>query len=176
MTTIRPATSDDAEMLAHLAECTFRDTFATADNHADLDRYCATSFGPEIQQQEILDPNCVTLLAEIEDQPVAFAQVLLHSPKACLPVDRSSELRRLYVSQEWHGRGVARDVMTHVMATVTDAGAGHIWLGVWEHNPRAIAFYRKYGFEVVGEHVFQFGNDPQRDLVMMATVKDVSMP
>jgi len=41
-----------------------------------------------------------------------------------------------------------------------------VWLGVWEHNPRAIAFYRKWGFEAVGEHVFVVGTDPQRDLVM----------
>jgi ribosomal protein S18 acetylase RimI-like enzyme len=48
-------------------------------------------------------------------------------------------------------------------------GAGHetMWLGVWEHNERALAFYRKWGFEVVGEHIFQVGDDPQNDLLMV---------
>jgi len=45
-------------------------------------------------------------------------------------------------------------------------GLRGVWLGVWEHNPRALAFYRKFGFEAVGEQVFLLGNDPQRDLVM----------
>ncbi|MEL6322107.1 MAG: N-acetyltransferase, partial [Cyanobacteria bacterium J06626_14] len=72
--------------------------------------------------------------------------------------------------KEWHGRGVAHKLMAKILSTASDAGADHIWLGVWEHNPRAIAFYGKYGFRVVGEHTFQFGSDPQRDLVMMAEV------
>jgi ribosomal protein S18 acetylase RimI-like enzyme len=41
-----------------------------------------------------------------------------------------------------------------------------VWLGVWEHNPRAIAFYKKYGFISVGEHPFPLGGDLQRDIVM----------
>ena len=45
-------------------------------------------------------------------------------------------------------------------------GAQTLWLGVWERNPRALAFYGKCGFVDVGEHVFLFGTDPQTDRVM----------
>ncbi len=168
--TIRPAQSDDAAALAHLAERTFRDTFTEEDNHADMELHCAENFGVAIQRQDILAPNDVILLAEIDDQLVAFAQVRLHSPKACVAAQRPSELHRLYVEKAWHGRGVAHQLMPQVLAKATQTGADAIWLGVWEENPRAISFYRKYGFNVVGEHVFQFGNDPQRDLVMMANL------
>jgi ribosomal protein S18 acetylase RimI-like enzyme len=41
-----------------------------------------------------------------------------------------------------------------------------MWLGVWEHNPRAIAFYHKHGFVDVGDHVFLLGEDPQTDIIM----------
>ena len=50
--------------------------------------------------------------------------------------------------------------MTEIIAAARSGGSGCIWLSVWEHNPRAIAFYRKYAFEVAGEHVFQVGTDP----------------
>lgn len=171
LATIRQASINDAEALAHLAERTFRDTFTEENNLTDMDLHCTKNFGIEIQQQEILDPNYATILAEIDTKPVAFAQVRLHSPKDCVKAHRPSELYRLYVSKEWHGRGVAQQVMSHVLSTAAHAGANQIWLGVWEHNPRAVAFYHKYGFKVVGEHVFQFGHDPQRDLIMMAEVK-----
>ena len=46
------------------------------------------------------------------------------------------------------------------------AGADVVWLGVWEENPRGIAFYRKCGFAVVGSHIFVVGTDPQRDVLM----------
>ena len=46
--------------------------------------------------------------------------------------------------------------------------AGHetIWLGVWERNARAQAFYKKWDFRAVGEHMFQLGSDTQRDILM----------
>ena len=171
MLTIRQAHSDDSEALAYIAKRTFRETFATKDNLTDTEFYCSKNFGTEIQRQEILDPNCATLLAEVKGQLVAFAQVRLHSPKDCVAADQPSELHRLYVGKEWHGRGVAHKLMSKILSTASDAGADHIWLGVWEHNPRAIAFYGKYEFRVVGEHIFQFGSDPQRDLVMAAEVE-----
>jgi ribosomal protein S18 acetylase RimI-like enzyme len=42
----------------------------------------------------------------------------------------------------------------------------YIWLGVWEHNPKAISFYEKNGFTVFGQKVFQMGEDQQRDFMM----------
>jgi ribosomal protein S18 acetylase RimI-like enzyme len=39
-------------------------------------------------------------------------------------------------------------------------------LGVWEHNPEAIAFYRGWGFEQIGTHTFQLGASAQTDFVM----------
>jgi len=53
---------------------------------------------------------------------------------------------------------------------VEGRGADVVWLGVWERNPRAISFYKKFGFIEVGDHVFPLGNDPQRDIVMARPV------
>ncbi len=60
----------------------------------------------------------------------------------------------------------ARDLMDAALDAIADRGSDVAWLGVWERNPRAIAFYAKYGFVPVGAHVFTVGRDPQRDLVM----------
>ncbi|MEM7063498.1 MAG: GNAT family N-acetyltransferase [Cyanobacteria bacterium P01_B01_bin.77] len=166
MVIIRAAYPDDADALAQLAERTFRDTFMTENNSIEMALHCAQNFGPEIQHREIQDPNYVTLLGDLEGDLVAFAQVRLHSPKECICAKYPSELYRFYVSSEWHGRGLSHQAMAQVLAAVTRRGADYIWLGVWEYNPRAIAFYRKYGFRTVGEHIFQLGTDPQRDLIM----------
>jgi hypothetical protein len=41
-----------------------------------------------------------------------------------------------------------------------------VWLSVWDQNPRAIAFYRKVGFEDVGSTEFGVGSDRQTDRIM----------
>ena len=76
------------------------------------------------------------------------------------------ELQRLYIAADWHGRGIAQQLMETALAIAIDSGCDTLWLGVWEDNPRAIAFYNKYGFQAVGEHSFRLGEDLQRDIVM----------
>lgn len=48
-----------------------------------------------------------------------------------------------------------------------EAGAVTLWLGVWERNPHAIAFYGKAGFVEVGAHTFVVGTDPQTDRIIV---------
>jgi diamine N-acetyltransferase len=67
---------------------------------------------------------------------------------------------------EWHGKGIAQDLMNAGIEEMRRHGSDVVWLGVWEHNPRAIAFYKKIGFIEVGDHVFPLGSDLQRDIVM----------
>jgi ribosomal protein S18 acetylase RimI-like enzyme len=170
MVAIRRASPDDAPALARLAEFTFRDTFTSANDSADMDLHCSRNFGAEIQLREIENPTLVTILGEEDGELVAFAQVRFNSPIECVSAKRPSELYRLYVTNRWHGLGIAYELMKEVLATVRLAASDRIWLGVWERNARALAFYRKFGFEVVGNHAFQLGNDPQRDLVMALEV------
>jgi ribosomal protein S18 acetylase RimI-like enzyme len=56
--------------------------------------------------------------------------------------------------------------MRTVEQVARDLGGRTLWLGVWERNPRAIAFYTKCGFADVGEHAFVFGTEQQSDRVM----------
>ncbi len=84
----------------------------------------------------------------------------------CVAGPGAIELWRFYVLREWHGQGIAQALMERVRAEAAARGAATLWLGVWDQNPRAQAFYRKCGFVDVGDHVFLFGTDPQRDRVM----------
>jgi ribosomal protein S18 acetylase RimI-like enzyme len=73
---------------------------------------------------------------------------------------------RIYADREWHGRGVAAALMRACVAQARDWRCDVVWLGVWEDNPRAIAFYEKTGFRAVGRQTFLLGSDVQHDLVM----------
>lgn len=165
---IRRADESDAGPLAILAERTFRATFTANNQAVDMDLHCEQSFGPEIQLRELQDSGVVTLVAEVEGKLVAFAQLRLTSSTESVNASRPCELYRIYLSSEWHGRGLAQQLMDEVLRAAVAAKCDCIWLGVWELNPRAIAFYQKFGFSVVGEHTFKLGEDPQIDLVMAA--------
>lgn len=165
--TIRRAVPADAPVLAELALRTFLDTFVHTSDPGDLATYTARVYGPEQQAAEIADPAIVTLLAEIGEEPAGYAQVRATQPPECLAGERDLvELGRIYVDRPWHGRGVAHRLMDASLAAAAELGARSIWLGVWEHNDRAIAFYQKCGFRDVGSHIFLFGSTPENDRVM----------
>ena len=80
------------------------------------------------------------------------------------------ELKRLYVTRAFHGRRVAQALMEAALELARTRGAKTMWLGVWERNPRAVAFYAKYGFARVGEHTFMLGGDAQTDWLLARSV------
>ena len=173
MVTIRRAVSADAAPLASLAESTFRETFAAENSPQNMTLHCAQNFSAEIQGREIADPQSITFLAEVDGTLVGFAQLRLAQSSRYVPGMRPSELHRIYVLSQWHGRGVAQSLMRAVAETAAQEDSDCVWLGVWEHNSKALAFYRKRGFRVVGDHTFMLGRDQQRDLLLAAQVNEL---
>jgi ribosomal protein S18 acetylase RimI-like enzyme len=165
-TLIRRAKDDDAPRLAEFAQRTSVETFAADNSAEDMAAHVAKSFGPAIQLAEIRDPDMTTLLAELGPHMAGFAQVRRGSPPPCVAGPSPVELRRFYVDRPYHGRGIAQSLMRTVDELARELGGRTLWLGVWERNPRAIAFYAKCGFVDVGEHAFMFGTDQQTDRVM----------
>ena len=152
--------------LAALAERTFRDTFGADNRPEDLALHLATYYGAEQQAREIADPTIITLVADSAGGLVAFAQLRRGAAPACVTGAAPIEIQRFYVASEWHGRGLAQALMAQALDTARDAGAETVWLGVWERNPRAIAFYTKAGYVDVGSHTFVVGTDPQTDRIL----------
>lgn len=163
---IRAANLADAKRLAGLAERTFRAAFADQNTAADMDLHCKRSYSEAMQAAEISNPGMATFVAEQGGQLSGYAQLRWGGVPACIAGELPAEIQRLYVAAEWHGTGVAQRLMEACSLEATRRGSSVIWLGVWERNPRAIAFYRKVGFVPAGEHIFQLGDDPQRDILM----------
>jgi ribosomal protein S18 acetylase RimI-like enzyme len=165
---IRRATSADAASLAEFGARTFFETFAAENTPEDMARHLASAWSPALQDAELRDPLLDTLLAVDPRGALAgFAQVRAEYGPACVPTIRPVEIKRFYVDRPYHGHGLARALMAAVERVARARGAAELWLGVWERNPRAQAFYRKCGFENVGKQIFVVGSDPQTDIVML---------
>ena len=168
--TIRTATTADAAVLADLARRTFYDTFAPTNDPADMALHLESAYGVDQQTRELTDRDITTLLVEEGRDAIAYAQVRTDHVPECVTGPDPIELWRFYVDAAWHGRGVAQALMEQVKAVARERGAKTLWLGVWERNDRARAFYAKCGFADAGEHIFLFGTDPQTDRVMVTSL------
>ncbi len=172
--TIRRAEPADAVPLAALAARIFTETFAEDTAPDDLAAFIARAYGVRQQSEEIANPDVVTLVAESPAGFAGYAQVRRGSQApGCVSTPAPVELWRFYVQKDWHGRGingVAGRLMAAVLDTARTLGGRSLWLSVWEHNPRAIAFYGKHGFRDVGSEPFWVGSDCQTDRILVADV------
>ncbi|MEP7213941.1 MAG: GNAT family N-acetyltransferase [Acidobacteriota bacterium] len=165
---IRQAVPEDATILTDLAYQTFWDAFAHHPKNApdDLNHYMRQAFSVEQLTAELDDPKNSFLVAEIDGELAGYSKIVFDNIEAGVTAEKPVELARLYSHQKFLGQGVGQTLMDACIERARDAGCDVMWLGVWEYNPRAQAFYQKYGFREVGKHVFQLGSDPQTDLLM----------
>jgi diamine N-acetyltransferase len=167
---IRRASYADAKLLAELGASTFAETFAKDNSAEDMAAYTAESFSVERLTEELNDPLSIFFIAEVEGRAAGYAKLHPGDVPSVVEGLKPVELVRLYVAQAWLGRGVGPALMQRCVEEARERGFQTIWLGVWERNDRAQAFYRKWNFQEVGEHIFQLGSDPQRDIVMQRAV------
>jgi diamine N-acetyltransferase len=163
---IRYGTIEDAKLLSELGTKTFYDTFAKDNTPENIDLYIKTSFSPEIQGNELSDPDIIFLIVELDGLPIGYAKLKVNSKDESLRGKKPLELERIYAVQEYLGKGVGKVLMKASIEEAKHRGCDSIWLGVWEKNQRAIDFYKKWGFKEAGTHIFKLGDDPQNDFVM----------
>jgi diamine N-acetyltransferase len=163
---IRRATPEDAGLLAEIGARTFRDTFESDNTEADMTDYLASAFSPAIQADQLKDAGTTFLIAHIDGSAVGYAKLRLGDAPSCIGGRVPVEISRFYADGPWIGRGVGAALMAASLRLSTEEGADIVWLDVWEKNYRALAFYAKWGFEVVGGQTFQLGSDLQNDLLM----------
>jgi diamine N-acetyltransferase len=190
---VRRADAADAVELSVFGERIFRETFEATNDPADMAAYLAEAFGVDRQREEIAEPGAIVLLAEdvsgsnldgstltgsnsAGSNPVAplagYSHLTRGEAPDCVPGPDPLELKRFYLDRAWQGAGLAQLLMHATIEAAIASGGRTLWLGVWEHNPRAIAFYRKFAFVEAGSHEFMLGRDRQTDLIMMRPLGD----
>ena len=165
---IRRGTIDDAETLAPLAITIFNDAFADnpLNKPEDMRTYISEAFSLEQTKRELADAKTIFFIAETDARIIGYAKLHEGSTEECVADANPIELSRLYVLKDFHGQGIAGELMSECFDIARRENYQTMWLGVWEHNFRAQRFYEKLGFTKVGSHVFQLGSDAQTDWVM----------
>lgn len=164
------ATPLHADVITRLSQITFTETFAHCNSEEDMAIYIANDMSHERINGELLNPDNTFFIAFVNDIPAGFAKVRSSKNPAELAGQTAMEIERLYVLAEYHGHKIGAALMQHCLDTANRSGFNTVWLGVWEHNQKAIAFYQRWGFTFFGQHIFTLGTDDQTDLLMKRPV------
>lgn len=157
--TIRPATTDDINILAALGTTTCYEAYFELDPSSDLADYCARIYSPENIRTEFNDPNSTYFIAEINDRAVGFAKLRENNRVDCLGDAHAIELQRIYVLERLKGQNVGKALITRCLDSAREKSYDTLWLGVWEKNMRAQRFYEKIGMNNIGTTDFSDGKN-----------------
>ena len=167
---IRTATAADIDTLSALGARTFRQTYSTISDPGEVDDYANEHFTRPKIEGWLATPASVTLLASVDGEPVGYAHVRRAKVPACVADREAVELSRLYLLASAQGRGVGAALMGRALEAVVQLGGRTVWLGVYDRNERALAFYDAWGFAQAGTHEFVFGGQVYADPVLARAI------
>lgn len=167
MTNLILARDEDAGDLSRFATDAFKRTFGHIYDPADLATFLTDWNPPERIRAQLADPAWTIALARGEDGAIAgFVKMgpIDFDLPAGQPGDGATELHQLYVGEAAKGTGIAAALMEWGIAWARER-ASILYLSVFTENPRAQAFYRRYGFVDVGRNPFRVGKHIDEDRI-----------
>ena len=153
--------------LVQLSVQTFNESFGHQNTKENMAWYFKTKMNSEQLKKELLHPNSDFYWILFRKKIIGYLKLNFNDAQTeVVNLGESFEIERIYILSNFQQKGFGKDVLSKAISLGKNKGFSYLWLGVWEQNENAIAFYTKKGFEIFDRHVFQLGNDPQTDLLM----------
>jgi ribosomal protein S18 acetylase RimI-like enzyme len=143
--------------LQEISKKTFEETFAAFNTKEDMTHYFEHNLSLDQLTLELESPASSFYFIYVEEELSGYMK---------LNISETFEIERIYILKNFQGIGVGKTFMNFAFAQAQSRGFTSLWLGVWEHNSKAISFYKSLGFTTYGEHDFLLGSDLQRDILM----------
>lgn len=151
---ITRVTTDDAKIIADLGARTFLESHGASASEIELDYYVKKNYSILPIQQELHNPTNNYHLIHLGNEPIGFSNILFNKPTHQLPTAPVAKLDRIYILEKFHGKGFGKRLFDFNLRKARKHNQKGIWLYTWTGNKKAIDFYLKVGFEIIGKHNF----------------------
>lgn len=156
----------DLEAIQKIGKQTFIETFSESNTPENMHKYVEENFNTEQLSKELSDPDSLFYLAFDNKKVIGYIKLNTGNAQTEMKTGNALEIQRIYVSKQYFGKAVGQLLFNKAIKIAMESRKDFIWLGVWEKNKRAIAFYEKNGFVEFAKHIFKLGEDMQTDLMM----------
>jgi ribosomal protein S18 acetylase RimI-like enzyme len=163
---IKKVRVEDIAQLQKISCVTFAQTFDEHNSAADMEAYLSTSFATEKLIVELNNVNSEFYFALDGATVVGYLKVNTGDAQTEKKDLTAFEIERIYVDRAYLGKKIGQLLFNKAIDLAKEKKLVYVWLGVWEENHRALAFYQKNGFIPFDKHIFRLGNDEQTDIMM----------
>ena len=162
--------AEDIKTLQAIAKQTFTETFGSQNTAEDLAKFLNEEYDFDKLKAEVENPESFYYFYYFEDELAGYLKLNVGAAQTESDYPEALEIQRIYVLQKYQGKRIGLAMMQQALVIAEELKKPQVWLGVWENNFKAQAFYQKSGFKKVGSHDFILGDDKQTDYILLKTL------
>ena len=155
MTSIVQATAADFKLLAYIGKQTFIESHDHSAAKEDISSYVNKKYSAVFFREELRDANNFYHIIHCEGEPAGYSKIILNCPAPNIPLQNITKLERLYLLKDFYQLQLGKQLFQFNLDLSKSNHQAGIWLYVWKENRRAMNFYIKNGFTIIGSHDFQ---------------------
>ncbi len=163
-------TQEDLQTLQEISIETFTETFKDQNSSEHLNAYLEGAFNLKQLEGELSNKCSQFFFVYLNNEIAGYLKVNINDAQTEEMGDETLEVERIYIKSKFQKNGLGKVLINKAIETAVESGKRKIWLGVWEENNKAIAFYKNMGFVQEGTHSFFMGEDEQVDYIMVKTL------
>ncbi|PCK22860.1 GNAT family N-acetyltransferase [Bacillus pumilus] len=168
--TIVPCKEQHVKELQKVGIDTFKETFQDQNKAEHIDAYVKTAFHLNQLLKELHHPSSQFYFVQVNGEVAGYLKVNMDDAQSEEMGSEALEIERIYIKQSFQKQGLGRYLINRAFEIAKKYDKRDVWLGVWEHNREAIAFYQKLGFVQTGVHAFLMADEEQMDFIMTKTL------
>jgi len=155
MVSIVKATEDDAEQLSELSNLTFLESHGHSAAAVDINNFIENKYNPASLKNELKDVKNIFYTLYYNNKIAGFSKIILNYPDTNCNITNVAKLERIYLLKEFYNLHLGQQLLDFNIKLLKENSQTGVWLFVWQENERAIHFYKKNGFVVIGEFEYK---------------------
>ncbi|QNF29918.1 GNAT family N-acetyltransferase [Metabacillus elymi] len=167
---IKKCTLEDSRKLQEISYETFNETFKHQNSPESMNAYLEKAFNLKQLEMELSIITSQFFFVYFNNEVAGYLKINTNEAQSEEMGDESLEIERIYIKNKFQKHGLGKYLLNKAIEIAMKCNKKKIWLGVWENNKNAIAFYKKMGFVQTGTHSFYMGDEEQIDFIMTKTL------
>jgi diamine N-acetyltransferase len=155
MPSIIKATIKDLPVLAEIGRQSFIESHGHSAPVKDIDEFVAIRFNENNLAIELSDPSTIFHIIYQDDEPAGYSKIMLNTGHPDIQIPNLTKLERIFLLQQYYGTSLGNQLFRFILDLSKSYQQSGMWLYAWTENTRALNFYKKNGFEVIGDYQYK---------------------
>jgi len=154
-TKIRKTVPDDYEIISRIGRSGVAASHRDSCSAEDMDEFLKTYYNHDAIKKELTREENIYHIISYKDSPAGFSNMILNVAHPNIPLQNSTKLDRIYLLEEYYDKKMGLSLLQYNVELSKANNQSGMWLFTWQGNQRAVDFYKKAGFKIVGTHRFK---------------------